>query len=101
MSLAALATSQTITTPTGKTIPVTLTAGVDITLAPIDKAIKSPFIGWVQVKYTVYPVYQGSRGGLFVMRIPQKPNAEGLYTPYRFSVTDMEAKIVWEGAKPN
>lgn len=91
---AIVADSQTVRTPTGKTIPVSITAGADVTIAPIAAGVK--VFGWLQVKDTLYPVYQGSRGGLYINRIPTRPNVDGEYIPYKDYVTDQAEKIVKE-----
>jgi hypothetical protein len=68
----------TIKSFTGKTIPVKVVSGADVTIAPIDHEAKGDHVGWLQVNTTVYPVYQGPRGGLFTYR----PNKQGIKTNY-------------------
>lgn len=77
-----------MTTYSGKTIPVTAIAGTDVTMKPVNTAYT--LYGWLQIKATVYPVYQGARGGLFVLRT----TTDG--REYKYYVTDQEAKITKE-----
>ncbi len=81
--------AQAVTTWTGKVMPVTQHAGADITIAPLDRSLK--LYGWLQVKYTVYPVYVGSRNGLFIVR-----KAATTGTIRHEYVTDQVANIIKE-----
>jgi hypothetical protein len=38
----------------------------------IDKSIKDPTVGWYQIGEKEYPVYQGLKGGLYIIRVSGK-----------------------------
>lgn len=69
------------TTLSGKPIKFTPLNGVDITMAPVDKDIKDPLYGWIQSGITIYPVYQGKEGGLYMARISKSGNKYKSYIP--------------------
>lgn len=80
-----------VTSWSGKTIPVKAIAGADVTIAPVEQFLSQQHVGWLQIGITVWPVYQGPRGGLFTYR----PNTVGEKT--RYSVTAAQrARVVME-----
>lgn len=87
--LSMTASSQTVTTWKGTVIPVKAVAGADVTIAPIDHQFTH--VGWIQVNITVWPVYSGSRGGLFTYR----ENKAGVKTKY-YLTDEQKAKMTRE-----
>lgn len=69
------------TTLSGKPIKFVAVNGVDITVAPLDKDLKDPLYGWIQSGVTIYPVYQGKEGGLYMSRVSKSGNKYKSYIP--------------------
>lgn len=70
-----------MTTYSGKVIPVIVTPGADITMVPIKAELKSVHIGWYQMGLSVYPVYEGSKGGWYTLRTSRTGSVYKYYIP--------------------
>src|SRR5687768_16955953 len=55
-------------TYSGKVIPVTVVAGADITMVPVRAELQESHIGWYQMGLSVHPVYEGAKGGWYLIR---------------------------------
>jgi type IV secretory pathway protease TraF len=56
------------------------------------KQSKDPHVGWYQVGEFNYPVYQGSKGGLYIIRVSKKSGEE-----YRqYIAEEKKSKVIKE-----
>jgi hypothetical protein len=58
----------------------------------INKNSKDPHYGWYQVGEILYPVYQGSKGGLYIIRVSKKSGEE-----YRQYIAEEKKSKVTKG----
>ena len=81
--------AQPVYTPTGKVFTCAPHTWEEVEFAKVDTQFK--LYGWTQMKYTIYPVYIGSRGGLFTYRA----NKAGVMTKY-YLTDEQKAKMTRE-----